>query len=77
VFVVGDSDIPLSRETRKIIHVANCLRNHEKVSSCCRKDNPDTNISTALALSATVILSILCDFTIIQLLKIVINLKSS
>jgi hypothetical protein len=29
VFVVGESDIPLSRETRKIIHVANCLRNHE------------------------------------------------
>jgi hypothetical protein len=24
VFVVGDSDMPLSRGTRKIIHVANC-----------------------------------------------------
>jgi hypothetical protein len=30
VFVVGDSDIlPLSRETRKNIHVANCPRNNE------------------------------------------------
>jgi hypothetical protein len=29
VFVVGESGIPLLRETRKIIHVANFLRNHE------------------------------------------------
>jgi hypothetical protein len=47
------------------------------MSSCCRKDNPDTNISTVLALSAIAILSILYDFTMIQLLKIAINLKSS
>jgi hypothetical protein len=46
------------------------------VSSSCRKDNLDTNIATALALSAMVILSILCVFTITQLLKIVIILKS-
>jgi hypothetical protein len=47
------------------------------VSSSCRKENLDTNIPTALALSAMVILSILCDFTIIQLLNIVFILKSS
>jgi hypothetical protein len=29
VFVVGDSDMPLSREKRKVIHVANFLRNDE------------------------------------------------
>jgi hypothetical protein len=29
VFVVGDSDMPLSREARKIINVAIFLRNHE------------------------------------------------
>jgi hypothetical protein len=43
------------------------------VSSCCRKDNSDTNISTAFPISAMIILSTLCDFTIIQLLRIVIN----
>jgi hypothetical protein len=29
VFVVGGSDMPLSRETRKPIHVVNFLRNDE------------------------------------------------
>jgi hypothetical protein len=47
----------------------------DKVSSSFRKENLDTNIPTALALSAMIILSILCDFSIIQLLKIVIILK--
>jgi hypothetical protein len=46
------------------------------VYSCCRKDNPDNNISTALALSAMVFLSVLYDFTMIQLWKLEINLKS-
>jgi hypothetical protein len=46
------------------------------VSSCCRKDDPDTNIFTALALSAIVILSMPYDYTMIQLLKIIFNLKS-
>jgi hypothetical protein len=50
-------------------------RQWDKVSSSCRKDNLDTNIPTALTLSAMVILSILYDFTIIQLLKIVIIFK--
>jgi hypothetical protein len=45
------------------------------VNSSCRKDNLDTNIPTALALSTMVILSILSDFTIIKLLKIVIILR--
>jgi hypothetical protein len=52
-------------------------RHWDKVSCCSRKGNPDNNISTALTLSAMVILSILYHFTMIQLGKIVIDFKSS
>jgi hypothetical protein len=33
VFVVGDSDMLVSREKRKIIHVANFLRNDEMLKA--------------------------------------------
>jgi hypothetical protein len=52
-------------------------RQRDKVSSSFREDNPDTNIPTGFALSAIVILSILCDFTMRKLFKIVLVLKSS
>lgn len=46
-----------------------------KVSTTCRKDNPDTNISTALGLSSMVILSISSGFHLKLLLKNEINWK--
>jgi hypothetical protein len=52
-------------------------RHWDKVSSCCHKDNPLYQYVYCFHSSAMVILSILYDFTMMQLSKIVINLKSS